>query len=402
MSVVNKMLSDLETRKQQASAQADYVPPASDKWRGVRIALIILVLVAVAAAIYWQMTRTIKYTPAPAEGSETMSSVGVGEAAPGAGGRSASPDGITPVSPAATSEARRSTTPEVRANENISADTPAVAEASIEQPLFTEVEGQLEGDDDSALADVTAIAGDDEANSTTQAMAQTNDDTLSSTSDTPVDMAATHDAPEEAEPRLIIAPSSSRSGSDVSSLKQEARLALNANDNDRAITLLGQILKQEPGNVAVRKQLAALLFGAGLIPQAQTLLTDGIDISPENLELRVMLARLFMQQSANDRGYQVLAPLSVDVFMHSDYISLRASLAEKSGQFEAARRDYQQLVTAFPDNATWWLGLAVVLERLEQYSASRQAYRRALSSQQLGDDINHFIETRLRFLAGKT
>ena len=100
------------------------------------------------------------------------------------------------------------------------------------------------------------------------------------------------------------------------------------------------------------------------------------------------------------RAFQSLEHSQASAFLYPDFVSFRASLAEKIKRYDVARSDYRQLLESQPEESRWWLGYAVSLERLEENSGALQAYQRVASLGQLPQDVMQFVQQRIRFLAG--
>jgi MSHA biogenesis protein MshN len=184
------------------------------------------------------------------------------------------------------------------------------------------------------------------------------------------------------------------------SLKQRIAKSLNNDNLDLAQSLLRQLLETEPDNIKARKKLAALLFAQGDYMQSKQLLIRGIELHPAKGDLRLMLARLYMVQKAPSQAMHILAEFQPSRDNQTEYLAYRAALAQQLKQTTLARSDYQTLTIVESDNAKWWLGLAIAEDQLGEMNMALQAYNRASSLGQLDGSVNEFIQQRITVLTG--
>jgi MSHA biogenesis protein MshN len=184
------------------------------------------------------------------------------------------------------------------------------------------------------------------------------------------------------------------------SLKQRIAKSLNNDNLDLAQSLLRQLLETEPDNIKARKKLAALLFAQGDYMQSKQLLVRGIELHPAKGDLRLMLARLYMIQKAPSQAMHILAEFQPSRDNQTEYLAYRAALAQQLKQTTLARSDYQTLTIVESDNAKWWLGLAIAEDQLGEMNMALQAYNRASSLGQLDGSVNEFIQQRITVLTG--
>jgi MSHA biogenesis protein MshN len=194
--------------------------------------------------------------------------------------------------------------------------------------------------------------------------------------------------------------SGSSQENNVSSLKQRIAESLKKDKLDLAQSLLHKLLETEPNNIKARKKLAALLFAQGNYAQAKQLLVRGIELHPSKSDIRLMLARLYMIQKAPSKAMNILAEFQPSRDNQIEYLAYRAALAQQLKQTTLAKSDYQTLTTVESDNAKWWLGLAITEDQLGEINMALQAYNTASSLSQLDSSVNQFIQQRMTVLTG--
>ncbi len=177
---------------------------------------------------------------------------------------------------------------------------------------------------------------------------------------------------------------------------KQAEQALSANNIAKAEKLFEEILMLQPDNKAARKQLAALWFGRKAYQEALNVLAQGIALDPQYSEFRLMQARIYLTQGYSEQAYQVLQGLP---FTHNvEYLATQASVAQQLTKYPQAISAYQQLIKLQPNEARWWLGLAVVYDLTNDYSLALPAYQSALAQGNLSASSVDFVQQRMQEL----
>lgn len=172
--------------------------------------------------------------------------------------------------------------------------------------------------------------------------------------------------------------------------------AMDANDMKSALAAFNEALRYQPTNVEARQKLAALYFGKGDTREAYDILQAGINLDRDNQVLRLALSKLLV------KAEQPEAALSPLVHMppapSRDYLAMRAALAQKQKQNEIALESYQLLTAREPENARWWLGLAIQQERALAFQSAINSYQQALGKVGISNQSQAFIRDRLNLL----
>lgn len=162
-----------------------------------------------------------------------------------------------------------------------------------------------------------------------------------------------------------------------------------------AISYYEQTLGFDPSMHEARKQLAALHYGQGQLAKASEVLLQGMLLFPQQLDFALLLARVQQASGQADLALVTLAnipdmhPLARQKWM------AQSDLAQKLGQFSLSEQAYRQLLQQEPQQAKWWMGLAYALDSQQQFPQARQAYRTALGHRGLSAQASAFIEQRL-------
>lgn len=368
MSVVNKMLQDLETRKRQAKPSADYVPKATSNLKSRRLGVSLSLIAAVIALGFGAWTISFQ------QGTEVLASSSTPQVFP-------------------------DKTPVVKISEHGALNL-APNQSGLNKEVQNNVVLRDEQPSVQVLSDAIAVKQSPETVSITLSEAPKNHATSEPESDVIERPASQNDIPLESQAEIAhfsVAPSNGGKAS-ISSLREQARIALNENNIAQASLALEKIIAEYPNDVRTRKQLASLLFSHNSIERAQQILTQGLAISPGDNSMRIMMARLAFKTGDYKSAHATLAQHPYPELADVELVSFRAALAERLSQYIDAHKDYKILITREPQNAKWWLGLGVSQDKLKRPQQALASYQYAKDLKQLPSQVNDFVKQRIAVL----
>ncbi|MFK5926754.1 MAG: hypothetical protein QM483_09005 [Desulfuromusa sp.] len=160
-----------------------------------------------------------------------------------------------------------------------------------------------------------------------------------------------------------------------------------------------QALLSNPELLDARLQLVGVLQQQMKLDKAEEILRQGIQLTPANTDLRKTYARLLLKAQRQGEAIDLLKTEPVpSVIQDLEYHALLAALLQDSKQFKAASLVYGDLVQARPQEALWWMGLAISLEQSGNAVPARNAYQKALTLPGLRPDLQNYIHGRLQTL----
>jgi len=160
-----------------------------------------------------------------------------------------------------------------------------------------------------------------------------------------------------------------------------------------------QALQVNPNLLDARFQLIKILQQQMKLTMAETVLQQGLALTPGNLNLRKIYARLLLNSQRQDEAIKLLQTTPLPgIVQDQEYYALLAALYQESKQFEAASAIYAQLLNIRPQVSLWWMGMAISLEQSGNLEKARNAYQKALDLTGLSPDLQSFIESRLQAL----
>ena len=175
-----------------------------------------------------------------------------------------------------------------------------------------------------------------------------------------------------------------------------AEKAIKFNDITKAEQLFEEVLIVKPNHKQARKNLAALWFGRKSYQQATNLLSQGISLDRSDAELRLLKARIHLQQGQYDAAYNTLKPLSQ--IKQQEYQVMLANVSQKIEQYESAIQAYKILINMQMYSGRWHLGLAIVYDKNSQFSLAVTEYSLALKKSDLSVASAEFAQQRMQAL----
>ena len=176
---------------------------------------------------------------------------------------------------------------------------------------------------------------------------------------------------------------------------REGVQSLQQNHVDEAQEKLRFAVATDPQHVEARELLAGLLMQRGGLVEAEPLLNDGLATNPEHYRFAQLLARIHIQRGAGDKALALLEKAQPYAKTDAEFFGFLAALYQRAGQHENAIKAYSRAVTINPQQSHWWLGLGISFEAKSNWKAAYQAYRRAVAARGLNRKLGRYARERL-------
>lgn len=151
-----------------------------------------------------------------------------------------------------------------------------------------------------------------------------------------------------------------------------------------------------PEHAAARQTLAALLIEARRFDEAEELLGAGTELAPVRLASTLALARLKVERNQAPAALELLLKNAASGERSAEYQGFAAALLNRAGRTADAVERYQAATRLAPGEARWWAGLGIVLDASGRGAEAREAWQKARSLPGLPADLAQHIEQRLR------
>jgi len=191
-----------------------------------------------------------------------------------------------------------------------------------------------------------------------------------------------------------------RSASDnADALFRRAALLLGSGRVSEAEDQLAAALRADPAHTAARQAYIALLLEQRRVHVAQRLLQEALALNPEQPPFALALARIHAGQREYRAALEVLERAGAAAADNADFQAMRGAVLQRVGRHGEAVDAYQGALRGGGEQPpTTWIGLAISLESLGRRSEAVLAYRRALATGPLAQEARDYAESRARAL----
>lgn len=156
-------------------------------------------------------------------------------------------------------------------------------------------------------------------------------------------------------------------------------------------------LQANPNHLGARQTYVALLLEQNRVDAALGALRDAVALNPTHGPFLLTLARVHAEQRDYKSALDVMEKAG-PAGEGADFQTLRGVVLRRMGRHADAVGAYQKAVEAGPQPGETWAGFGISLEATGRTAEAAQAYQRALASGRLQREVREFAETRLRAL----
>lgn len=168
---------------------------------------------------------------------------------------------------------------------------------------------------------------------------------------------------------------------------------------EEAKASLRRALATNPLDVQARQMLVRLQIDTGRLDEAASLLIEGRRLHPDLPEFTLTLARLRADSGDDVGAIQLLQEGAAAARDEPQYHALLAALLLRSQRYAEAVQHYLVALRSDPGNARWLVGVGAALEAVGDYLNAGEAYRRAEATSRLPPEMAPFVSQRLSSLS---
>lgn len=161
-----------------------------------------------------------------------------------------------------------------------------------------------------------------------------------------------------------------------------------------AISALDKTLILMPLHIEARSLLAAAYYGREQSQEAESILRHGLSLNPDVMRWRILLAKILVEQGS----YQSVAPVlskRYEVSANIDFWILKGTASQQLGEHKVAKNCFSKLTQLEPAEAKWWLALAASNDALGNYRNARRFYLTAIELGGLSPNAHNHAKQRL-------
>jgi MSHA biogenesis protein MshN len=171
---------------------------------------------------------------------------------------------------------------------------------------------------------------------------------------------------------------------------QEGRVA-------EATGALEQALRLDPRHEAARQTLVGLLIESKREDEAISQLQLGLALDPRQPSMAMLLARLQIEHGAS--GVDTMMRSLPYAAGNADYRAFLAGALQREQRHREAAEQYQAALRSAPQDAVWLMGLGISLQAEHRNADALDAFRKAKTSGTLSAELLAFVERKLQQLS---
>ncbi len=168
---------------------------------------------------------------------------------------------------------------------------------------------------------------------------------------------------------------------------------------EAAEKLLVGFLAENPKAVETITQLFTVYIQQGRLSDAEALINQSSHLP--GFKFSYMVAQLLIQRQDLDGALRALQSQQPPLAEVPAYYALQAGLLHQQGYNEKAVGMYQLLINQDPQQAAYWLGLAVSLDSLKLVKPTLHAFEQTLRHSKSDDTYLHYVRQRIDALNAK-
>jgi tetratricopeptide (TPR) repeat protein len=179
----------------------------------------------------------------------------------------------------------------------------------------------------------------------------------------------------------------------------KARIDLAKRDFPKALERLDLVLKERPRSDLAHYFRALALLGKGEPKLAQQDLQRAVEMNPNFLDARIMLAEFYLRERNKELAAQQIAAVSKQAPENVRVLTLQANLKILQGEPKAAEALFEKVVGKTPNEASAHLRLGLVYNLTGQAEKAMKSFRKSLElnpmqSEALGLIVNSYIRDK--------
>ena len=164
------------------------------------------------------------------------------------------------------------------------------------------------------------------------------------------------------------------------------------------MAVLRGVLSEEPGHANARLSLFSLLVEQQRLDEAQSLLSEALARDAVQPQMAFRLARLQLERG-DVRGAEETLRRATDSAMNNpDFRGFHAAVLQRLNRHKEAAGEFEAALRLSPQAGVWWMGLGISLEADGRAAEAKEAYQRAKATGALSPELAAFVDQKLKLL----
>lgn len=157
-------------------------------------------------------------------------------------------------------------------------------------------------------------------------------------------------------------------------------------------------LEIDPGHRGARQALVALRLEGGELDGARRLLEEGLKLDAGQPDFAMALARILIERNDLPGALAALDGSAAAASSVPEFHVMRGTVLQRLGRHAEAAEAYRTALRQQAAIPQAWVGLGISLEALQQRRDAAEAFRQALAAGPINADLKAFVDERIRAL----
>lgn len=159
---------------------------------------------------------------------------------------------------------------------------------------------------------------------------------------------------------------------------------------------LREVLRQDASYSPARQALLRVLMEQRKTEEMAAVLTEGLDLQPNQTGWAISLARLAVERGDLAGAQRVLTRSYPHGSSSPEYVGFLGHVQYRQAHHKEAVETYLAATRLAPAEGRWWLGLGMAQEGEGRSTEAKESFRRALAAGTLNSDLSAIAEQKLR------
>jgi MSHA biogenesis protein MshN len=178
---------------------------------------------------------------------------------------------------------------------------------------------------------------------------------------------------------------------------RRAAALLNQGRVSEAEDQLRGALQSDPSHGPARQAYVALLLEQRRMDAALATLREAVALHPGQPTFSLALARVHAEKRDYRAALDVMEKAG-SVAQSVEFLAFRGAVLQRLGRHAEAVSAYQIALQSAPRSGATWMGLGISLEALGRHAEAAQAYQHALGAGPLASEVRDYAQARIRAL----